>query len=805
MSEKITSITKLDNKLNCDIYKTSKTNIANIKIPKIENSLPYFIFIVDQSSSMDDYFKKIITSHIPDCLKSLNYPPEKICNLITFCSRVFSSNLNTNDFINSNLNSWGCTYMNEIFDELEKTFEKLKPEKELMIRILAISDGEIHDRNRTKVKADKLFRKYKGQFKINAQAIRLKTSENANPDTEALSSILQFSDFDSKLIEIKEEEISSLGKIMTDLFKNDNLCGGELLLVSDKNNLKIYPWQENAQSKVQLNPDLNTIFIEKEEQNEEPNLEIQRNDEKCKLNLKIHPNLKYKFENIVAPETLSVIEQKIKINKIINTPQTQEENKKIIKVISEFNDDSENDEKAKNDEDNYINSLEKLEKTEQEKITKLNNDKKAIYINTKRNLKKVDDLIVNKNTLEDMLKEKESKMIMLAEIQNTLNKFENSQNMKNFSDFSNPNIEEDIKNENKEKTEMIENVMNSLTKINMDLNANFSEIADEKSKENIEKAKKEFSEKISNIVSNLNKIEFDLTADFSQVKNKNIVEMIENQRKERQKMMREKIENLKKINVDLTIDFSDFKNENILEDIKKEKDEQLKIVNDAKDNLKQGDGINNGSTAFSDFENRNITEYIQKQNEVKTERLEKARTSLKTSDIKNWREKGMSEFENKNIRQDIKNGEEKKIEILNTARASLKTSKLKLNQNTIEQIKKKKEMEEQQLIELRKSLKKGRRYTFPLVPNYPDIISSIPKEEETKNNFEFKKTDSDDSNSTNTGKEDPKENPSKEALNPVVLNQSESSSRRSSNASQEAMFANIKKNLKKINRKNTIA
>ena len=93
---------------------------------------------------------------------------------------------------------------------------------------------------------------------------------------------------------------------MTELFKNDNLCGGELLLVSDKNNLKIYPWQEKAESKIQLNPNLNTIFIDDE--NEIKNLIIQRNDEKCKLNIKIHSNEVKKFENIVSPQTLSVIE-----------------------------------------------------------------------------------------------------------------------------------------------------------------------------------------------------------------------------------------------------------------------------------------------------------------------------------------------------------------------------------------------------------------------------------------------------------------------------------------------------------------
>ena len=803
--EIISSIAELNSKLVCDIYKTIKSNIANINVPKIENSLPYFIFIVDQSGSMTGYFRDIITNYIPNCLKSLNYPPEKTCCLITFSNDASSSNLNTNDFFNSDLDTIGGTWMNGIFDELEKKFEELKSKNEKMLRILAISDGEIFDQEETKIKGDKFYKKYEGQFKINAQSIRLKTSYYANPDTEALSSILQLSDFFSKLIEIKEKDISSLTQIMVDLFKNDNLCGGELLLVSDKNNLKIYPWQQNAESKIQLNPDINNIFIE----NEVKNLKIERNDEKCDLNIKVHLDIKYKFENIVTPKTLEVIKQKVRINKIINTPQTKEENKKIIQVISEFKDDdskidektekTEKTEKAEKNETNFFDSLKEIENTEQEKIYQLNNDSKAIFIDSKNSLKKIDDLIVNKNSLEEIEREKESKMIMLTEIQNSLTKSENNQNTKDFSDFSNPNIEENIKKENEEKTKMMEKVMNSLTKISMDLNADFSEIADEKIKENIEKSKKEFAEKIGNIVNNLAKIEIDLCADFSQVKNKNIVEMIEKQKEERQKMMREKIENLKKINVDLKADFCDFKNEYIEEYIKKQKEEQLKIVNDAKENLIAGDGTNDGTTAFSEFENKNITEYIRKENEEKAKRLDSARNSLKISDVEDWKNKDMNKFENKNITEQIQYEKEKNNEKLNTARDSLKSSNLILNQNTFEQIKQQKEEEEQLFNELKGALK--RRNTVNLVANFSDIKSSNPQKDEPKIEFKLKKIGVDlnsdfSSYSTNSGKEDSKEIPLKISLKKVVTNQNENSWRRNSAASENAFFAKIK--LKKI-------
>ena len=770
----IPTITKFDNKLNCLVYKTTKTSIANISVPKFENSFPYLIFIIDKSGSMYRYFTSIINTHIPNFLKSLKYPPEKKCNLITFENHVSSSLLSTDDFVNSNLSAWGCTFMANVFSELEKTFEKLKKENERMIRILAISDGEIHDQRQTKVEGDKLYKKFEGQFKINAQAIRLKTSKYANPDTEALSSILQFSDFDSKVIDINEDEFSSLSEKTAELFKDDNLCGGELALVSDKSNLKLYPWQKTV-SKVQLNPDLNTVFIENED--EVQNLAIQRNDEKCNLNIKTLSNEKVKFENIVAPNVLTVIEQKIKLNKVINTPQTLEENKNIINVISEFNDNnSKNNENVKENEDNYFDSLEKIENAEQKNISKLNNDRKATYINTKRDYKKINELFFNKNTIEEMKREKESKLIMLNELKSALAIFKNSQNTKSFSDFSNPNIEEDIKKESQEKTEMMEKVMNSLTQINLDLKANFSEIADEKIKENIEKEKKEFDEKIGDIVSNLKKLEFDLSADFSQIKNKNIVEMIEKEKEERQKIMNEKIENLKKINADLNIDFCDFRNEFIVEIMKKEKEEQLKVVNDVKENLKQGDGINDGTTDFCEFENLNIIEDIRKENEIKNERMSSARNSLTTTGIKDWKDKDMSKFENKNI---------------------------------TEQNQQKKEMEKKQWNDLFGGLK--RRNTINLTANFSDLISPNAKKEEPKLNVVLKKTGVNlkadfSSYSTKSKKEDEKEE-TKENIFKIALKkvptQSESSSRRESIGSED-FLAQMKSKLKPTGRRNTM-
>ena len=264
-----------------------------------------------------------------------------------------------------------------------------------------------------------------------------------------------------------------------------------------------------------------------------------------------------------------------------------------------------------------MSSLEKIENTKQEEISKLSNDSKATYINANNNIKKIDDLLVNKTTVEDVLKEQESKMITLVEIQNSLSKLENNSKIKDFSDSSNPNIEENIKKVSEEETKKIDKVMDSLININMNFISDLTEISDENNKEIIEKTKKELNEKISNVVSNLNKIEKDLFEDFSQMPNNNFAEMIKKENEERENKMREKIESLKKINFDLMIDFSKIKNKFIVEDMKKEEEGKLEVISNVIGKLRASGIKNWKETEMSDFKNENITALKKKKKKTK--------------------------------------------------------------------------------------------------------------------------------------------------------------------------------------------
>ncbi len=81
--------------------------------------------------------------------------------------------------------------MQEVLSKLEKILKKLPPNSN--INILALSDGGIGDQTETKNNAESLFKKLNGCYNnINSKAILFMSSSNANPDTFALCSLLQF-------------------------------------------------------------------------------------------------------------------------------------------------------------------------------------------------------------------------------------------------------------------------------------------------------------------------------------------------------------------------------------------------------------------------------------------------------------------------------------------------------------------------------------------------------------------------------------------------------------------------------------
>ena len=319
-NEKIIEYSIYPNKeMNEYIYK------FDVNIPISEP--PEFIFIIDKSGSMGKFYNVIISETIPKVLKSLGYENKKI-HLITFDNNVNYLYISQSELIELNSKAGGNTYMAKSYDFLEAIFNSLK-EKHNNFRILVISDGKLHDQNDTKQKGELLYKKYKNIFKINSQSIRLKTGAK-DPDTSGITSFLKFNNTEfCELINHKNEEISSLAQKIIELYKDDGLIGSDLEIKGDDVNIKSFPWEEGSRNSIPFKNGKYIIFCDKEK----PLYIINKNKNIC-LKLEKREELNnYNFSSIFSKKIIDNIFQIIKLNKILNTEESNKENKLILDYV----------------------------------------------------------------------------------------------------------------------------------------------------------------------------------------------------------------------------------------------------------------------------------------------------------------------------------------------------------------------------------------------------------------------------------------------------------------------------------------
>ena len=369
-NEKIIDYSIYPNKeMNEYIYK------FNVNIPILES--PEFIFIIDKSGSMGKVYNDIISETIPKVLKSLGYENKKI-HLITFDNNVNYLYISQSELIELNSKAGGNTYMAKCYDILETIFNSLK-EKRNNFRILVISDGKLHDQNDTKQKGELLYKKYKNIFKINSQSIRLRTGSE-DPDTSGITSFLKFNNTEfCELVNHKNEEISSLAQKIIELYKDDGLIGSDLEIKGDDLNLRNFPWEEGSRNSMPFKNGEYTIFCDKEK----PLYIINKKKNIC-LKLEKGEELNnYNFASIFSKKIIDNIFQIIKLNKILNTEESNKENKLILDYIENLykktKKENTNDETLEYLNDMIHLNIEYINKNE---INNLDEEKKA-YISKK--------------------------------------------------------------------------------------------------------------------------------------------------------------------------------------------------------------------------------------------------------------------------------------------------------------------------------------------------------------------------------------------------------------------------------------
>jgi len=153
------------------------------------------ILILDNSGSMGHYVKLCVTEVFPKLFSKWGCDQEEEIDLILFESSSVHHVHKVREFPSLPYDSCGGTYFSPVFGILKKILQRL-PEGS-NVRILTVSDGDISDPNQTIPSAAAMNEAIQNgaefpQLNIESSAIRLFTSPYANPDTRALSSVLQF-------------------------------------------------------------------------------------------------------------------------------------------------------------------------------------------------------------------------------------------------------------------------------------------------------------------------------------------------------------------------------------------------------------------------------------------------------------------------------------------------------------------------------------------------------------------------------------------------------------------------------------
>ena len=333
--------------------------VIKIQIPQtmkeqLNNS--EFILILDISGAMGNYVNEIITRVMPKVFDLLKYPDNKKFYFIGFESDIHYYEMTKNDFLNSQIECMGRTSMQNVPSKLETILNKLP--KYLNINILTLSDGEIEDQTETKNNAESLYKKLNGQYNnINSKAILFMSDADANPDTLALCSLLQFNSLENSNdknlntfypndYNLNDDDVDKFSNLIASLFPTSL---SEWEIYSIKENLRIEPKGKTFKN-LKLTAGKHTVFVDNVYDNlddivtlsssQDKIIELINNGEVTQNNL--HKVYDQVFENIIN----QVVE-----NKVLNT---QESNNKIDNYIKYVENLENNTKGNKNDKSNTI-------------------------------------------------------------------------------------------------------------------------------------------------------------------------------------------------------------------------------------------------------------------------------------------------------------------------------------------------------------------------------------------------------------------------------------------------------------------
>ena len=369
------------------LHKAKKGYVGEILIKKEENNFTNFnnielIMIVDRSGSMYGNYPKIFKKVMPLFLDKINFPKNKEVHFITFDSVIEYRKINKSGFINAKEEeARGGTNMEGVFKELEKIII----DKNSSYRILILSDGYLSDSKAASNSASVFYNKIKGKYTINAQAVRFFSSEYSNPDIIGLASVIQFNTINKPtLIDVNgDDHEEKIAEQLSKLFIDDGL-ENRFLLLSDKENLRLFPWEEKA-NQILLSPGNNIFWLDFVS-----DLKIKVNDNNP-IDEKIiyEEDLNINNYKIILSDKIEDFMKKIKIYKILENDIAEKQIEMIVNSFKEFevnletiNEEETNlkDEKMNQSKSKGLISQKMEEIQNEQNLYNLNNQEKTDYL-----------------------------------------------------------------------------------------------------------------------------------------------------------------------------------------------------------------------------------------------------------------------------------------------------------------------------------------------------------------------------------------------------------------------------------------
>jgi len=382
-------------------YKSDEGYIGKIDASEItfkSSADVRFIVILDQSGSMGDSVQIFVNFILPRILVKLEMTSVDI-HLITFSnsSEIYTGNMTF--FENLYIYEQGSTYMKHAIKNLELLLKQLiVPNHKQNIRILTISDGEIFDQPETLNHASRLFLNIKEHFMINSQAVRFFTSSD-EPDTRALSSILQFNTLSSpQLIDINADgDFEEIAESIANLYRYDGM-NFKVTLKSPEKIFKESPWNPSENS-IDLYEGENVIWMDKLPEQVYIRSEIEGTEFDCDIPVQVCERLTVNNYKTILDKKIEFFMKKLKVLKVVNTPNSLNEMKTIIQYFEKF-------EQFLNSNTDHLSDIEYIHIKDRVRLLKKNIQKRDLSITNKMKEIQNNDRVnqLNSKQLADFLR-----------------------------------------------------------------------------------------------------------------------------------------------------------------------------------------------------------------------------------------------------------------------------------------------------------------------------------------------------------------------------------------------------------------